>query len=357
MRQVFWVFLVLTFLFPSMPVWAQEEDEAALFQITDVMADVTASNAAHARDQAIMQAQRAAFEQLMDRLGGESKKPVDDDTVASLVQAFEVQKEQASSVRYLGTFTVQFKPNAVRAFLNKNGVVFNEVRSKPIVVLPVVASGNRKILWEDQTPWRAAWEGSARGGGMVPLIVPAGDLGDIAVISTEEALSGKGEALQALMRKYQAGGVVVAILNDLGMGQEVQLDVQLYDGMGKAGETEHLSLPSSKDVLAAAVKQVRAGLESSWRENNKAPKGPLMHLPITVPIPTLAAWTEIKTRLAQVPNVSRTNVIALQRGKADIELEFRGEIDQLQIALAQKNLVLENSPSRGWTLRDATLSQ
>ena len=38
-----------------------------------------------------------------------------------MVQSFEVQDEHSSSVRYIGTFTVQFRPNAVRDWLGKNG--------------------------------------------------------------------------------------------------------------------------------------------------------------------------------------------------------------------------------------------
>ena len=61
-------FTILTFALPSA---AQANDDATLFEVTDVAADVTADSAAHARDQAIAQAQRSAFEQLLQRLGAD----------------------------------------------------------------------------------------------------------------------------------------------------------------------------------------------------------------------------------------------------------------------------------------------
>ncbi len=85
------------------------------YTVTDVKIDVTADSAAHARDQALTQAQRKAYEQLCARLeaDGDAKKLSDDD-IASLVQSFEVQNERLSAVRYIGIYTIHFNPSAVQ---------------------------------------------------------------------------------------------------------------------------------------------------------------------------------------------------------------------------------------------------
>lgn len=81
------------------------------YTIADVNVDVTADNAAHARDQALMQAEREAFTQLCARMGAPaSTTKIDDDSLAALVQSFEVQSEHLSAVRYIGVFTIRFKP-------------------------------------------------------------------------------------------------------------------------------------------------------------------------------------------------------------------------------------------------------
>ncbi|MDD5586869.1 MAG: DUF2066 domain-containing protein [Alphaproteobacteria bacterium] len=365
MRTAFLVFLALVLFVP--PAVAQDANDAALYQVSDVAVDVTADSAAHARDQAIIQAQRSALDQLLARLGADPVlgQKLDDDAVAALVQAFEVQQERTSAVRYIGTFTVRFKPAAVRNFLGKHGTSYSEVRSKPVVVLPVVNKGGRYVLWEESTPWRTAWEGLVGKGGLVPVVVPVGDLDDIATISTPEAVSGKPEALMALMNKYQAGGALVAVLNadpdKLDPKQDIRIDVMRVDATGKANEAEHLSLPPAADAkaflaeLGGGVKQIKGSMEKGWRESGKAPKGPLAHLPVAVPIASLADWTAIKAKLANVPGVSRINVISLARGAADIDLEFHGDIPPLQTALAGQNLVLEQSPATGgWVLREGT---
>lgn len=349
----------------ALPAYAQESDEDALYQISDVAVDVTADSATHARDQAIMQAQHNAFDQLLTRLGADTalEQKLDNDTLASMVQAFEVQQERLSKVRYLGTFTVRFKPPAVRAFLGKRGSAYNEARSKPVIVLPILNTGARVVLWEDSTPWRTAWESVTGKGGLVPIVVPSGDLDDIAKIGTHEAMNGKEEAFQALMNKYQAGSVVVAVLNadpdNLDPKQPIKIALQRYDMNGKSGGSESISLTPASDtkaltaLISDGVKQVRSRLESGWRQSTKMPKGAIAHLPVAVPIGSLADWNEIKAKLATVPAISRANVLSLTRDTANVDLEFYGDIQQLQASLAQHNLSLESSSFTGaWTLRE-----
>ncbi len=363
MRHILPFFLVL--LLFAMPAQAQEGDDATLYQVSDVAVDVTADSAAHARDQAVMKAQHQAFGQLLARLGADSalEQKLDDDSLAAMVQAFEVQNEKSSAVRYIGAFTVRFKPAAVRAFLDKRGAVIADVRSTPAVVLPVMNTGSRPVLWEERTPWRAAWESAVGKGGLVPIIVPSGDLNDIAMISGAEAVSGKAEALRNLMAKYQASMAIVAVLNadpdKIDPKQPVKIDIHRYDIEGKSSETASMDLAPVADAKALtaampeSVKQARATIESTSKQVASAPKGSLGHLPASVPIDSLAVWNDIKTKLNGVNGIARTNVVALKRGMADIELEFYGDIPQLQAALAGKSLHLELAPGTNvWMLRE-----
>src|SRR6202012_495963 len=121
MRQPF-LFIVLLSLLCA-PALAQTSEDSVLYSVSDVPVDITADSAAHARDQAIAEAQRSAFEQLLGRLGSDTSlaSKLTDNDIATLVQNFEVQNERTSSVRYIGIFTVQFRPAATRDWLAKNG--------------------------------------------------------------------------------------------------------------------------------------------------------------------------------------------------------------------------------------------
>jgi hypothetical protein len=88
---------------------------AESYSVADVNVDVTADTAAHARDRALVQAERTAYSQLCGRLGTiDNADKLSDDNIAALVRSFEVQSEHLSAVRYVGVFTITFTPAAVK---------------------------------------------------------------------------------------------------------------------------------------------------------------------------------------------------------------------------------------------------
>ena len=214
LARLFGLAVGIVLLAVSAPLKAQESGD--IYTVRDVEVDVTADNSAAARDRAITEAQRKAFDTLYGRLSPEpgAKAPaLSDIEVARLVQDFEVQRERSSAVRYLATLTVRFRPTNVRTLLQTKGASYVETRSKPVLVLPVYqAAGKGPVLWEDRTPWRAAWENFPPPQGMVPIVVPYGELADIADISAATALEGNQAGLSAIAERYQASDVLVAVL-------------------------------------------------------------------------------------------------------------------------------------------------
>lgn len=89
--------------------------------VADVVVDKEAENSVVAREKAINDSRREAFKKLAERNMTPAefkalKMPKDSD-IAMLVQDFEIQDEQMSSTRYVGTFTVRFR-DAVRNYIN-----------------------------------------------------------------------------------------------------------------------------------------------------------------------------------------------------------------------------------------------
>jgi len=363
-------FFFLCLLATALPADAQEE--AAAYRVADVVADVTAASAAVAREQAIMQAQRLAFQTLLERLGATAQQAkASDDALAALVQAFEIKKEHAAGLRYVGSFSVQFKPQAVRQWLDALGVGYTENRARPFVVLPVMKSATRTVMWEDRTPWHDAWAQSDNNAGLVPFIVPTGDLGDIALISPAEALAGKAESLAALMEKYQASGVVVALWETQGgEGDEkgaAEGTMRLYDETGAGVETTTATAPSGRlewlsatqrdAAMAKTVKTQKESVESHWRASNDIPSGHAVRLPVDVAVPTLAAWTRVQKKILSLSGVSAAQVVSMTRGLVHIELAYKGAWQTVQSDAAARGLFFEQGANGGWLLREATEEQ
>jgi len=109
MRRAF--FLLCLLICAALPVRAAEP-----YVISGVSVDVTADNAATARDQAMVEAQRKAFMNLATQLvPGKPIPNVSDKAIGDMVSDFHIEQEKFGGNRYVGTFTFRFRQNPVRA--------------------------------------------------------------------------------------------------------------------------------------------------------------------------------------------------------------------------------------------------
>ncbi|MBI1272619.1 MAG: DUF2066 domain-containing protein [Alphaproteobacteria bacterium] len=345
--------------FTVSPAMAQGVDD--LYAVHGVDVDITSDNAAAARDKAIAQGQRDALGQLLARMGANvDLSDLTDDDIANLVQDFEILNERTSSVRYLATFTVRFKQNDIRQMLQNGGISYSELRSKPVLVLPVMPSNGRAVLWEEPTPWRAAWDNAARHDGLVPLVVPTGELSDIAIVGTNEVMQGDAAALAKAATAYDTGGIIVPIVegNKVDPEKPLEITIKRYDAAGEAASPVAITIPAmpgqdAETMLYAAVTKIRDQLERGWKQATRvSASGAAVRLPVRVPIQSLQDWAVMRQRLTKVPLVNKVDVITLTRDSAHIEVIFQGDVNQLRIALAQYDLALHQAAGAGaWELR------
>jgi hypothetical protein len=117
------------------------------YVVSGVPVDVTAADAAAARDQAIVEGQRQAFGMLMEQLLGPEQAAAiptpSDAELSRMVQDFEVESERVSSVRYIGLMTFRFDAESVDALIGRPvepgvGVITDTVPVGPVSRLSVV---------------------------------------------------------------------------------------------------------------------------------------------------------------------------------------------------------------------------
>ncbi|MEZ0223835.1 MAG: DUF2066 domain-containing protein [Alphaproteobacteria bacterium] len=207
--------------------------------------------------------------------------------IAALVQDFEIKGEQMSSTRYVAKFTVRFSdavrnyitiretpvyaddnsmlaapeqpspeylaqqqaqmqqaspvaPQAEKGRPDENGVIWNEERGKAYespaidpeapartaLVLPYLENmSGQTVLWEDPNPWRRIWQNSLPSAslGATKLIVPLGDISDIAAGSSNAVWSGDYGPVEKLRRNYSADEVLLLAANKSGSSMTVDV--------------------------------------------------------------------------------------------------------------------------------------
>ncbi len=350
--------LVMLALYLAVPALGQSSGSADIFTVADVPVDATAASAAAAREAARIDGQRRAFRILVGRLtlaADQKRLPKPSDAqLTDMIRDFEVANERRSTVRYLADYTFRFRPEAVRGLLRSAGIPFAETMSKPVTVLPVLTQGGASVLWDDPNPWRDAWANRKPAAGLVPLAVPLGDAGDVAAIDAQKALAADLDALAAIAARYGGGDALIAHATQ---GDDGAL-ATVVKRVSAAGSTDILNETfrpnpgeSQQDLMARAVDDSIAALEEAWkREMLLGGAAQAGALTAEVPITSLGDWLFVRGRLAGLPVIKSSDLLALDRHAAQVEIHFLGDPAKLQLALAQRDLVLRQD-GQSWTLQ------
>ncbi|WP_083901597.1 DUF2066 domain-containing protein [Azospirillum sp. B4] len=325
-----------------------------------VEVDVTAGNANQARDQAILQAQREALARLFRKLtpAADARQPpaVGQGELEALVAGFELEQERASSVRYVGRFTVRFRPAAVRRLLQQYGVSYAEMMGKPALVLPLDATGAEPTLWTDGA-WRQAWVQMGAVDGLVPVALAAPEPADQNDLPAKAALTPDAAVLARIAARHGAGQVVLARLEgDAAKGYQLTLSTFVPGEGLSAPETVPQAafaraLPSSADApptaaaplppaLNQAVATVVDRVEEGWKRRVVVDTHQTGQFAVRVPLTDLSTLVEVRRRLAGVPMVTQVDTSALKTTEALLTLTVLGDVGHLKTALAQRDLVL-----------------
>jgi len=305
-------------------------------------------NAEDARSKAVQAAHLAAWQGLARRLVVDEDLPgvpaLTLPEVQALLSGLEVVTETPKKSRYTGLLAFRFDPDPVRTLLAARGLRFTETQSRPVVVLPVLGEGEAAQLWQEFNPWRLAWANRWGNEGLVPLVVPLGELEDVVAADAPEALAGDDAALAALAARYGSGDTLVAqalVTGDAAAGgAAMTVRATGHGAVASPPFTLTLQQEVGEDeaaFYARGVAAVAARLEADWKRANAFYYGTQSSLPVTVVIGALQDWL-----LAQ-------QVLNLSRNAASIVIEHRGTVEQLSLWLAQQDLALRSGVG-GWEL-------
>lgn len=348
------VFTLFVF-FLAMPAVAQE----SIFTVKGVEVDVTADSAAQARERAFSQAQAIAFETLTQRmvsseLPEDFEKP-DADFIASLIQDFEITEERLSAVRYIGTYTFRFKDRPVRNYFSQIGASYTDVSSRPVLILPFYQVGEETVLWSPYNIWMRTWRSSGDQSGIVPMIVPLGDVEDIQDIGNHEALSYDQVKLARITNRYRAGEAVLVIaVPDVTLANVVGMDdtafgilsVYIYRTDRKGPEfVERLAITprsgqTKEELYTDAVGRVQRALKANWKDRTTVNPEEANNLMVRAHFNSFQEWTRLQAALEDVYGIDMVNIKALSSENATLELVFDGSERRLRLALAQAELTL-----------------
>ena len=333
-----------------------------VYAVENVAVDQTAETAAAARDVALAGGQQRALRRLLERLtlaADHQRLPnVAKNAIAELVKGIEVSKEKTSPTRYIATLGVTFKKGRIRSLLRGHGVSFSETRAKPLLLLPVFRAAGAVRLWQDPNPWRDAWSNlTVSSDAPVPVVVPAGELADVAAISATQALAGDKRRLDVIADRYGVGDTLVAFAEldvDLATrAKRLQVSLRHHGPTGTNLIVQSFSSAGQETesaLITRAITGIAGGIQERWKEDTLIRFDEERSLSASVPLRGLRDWIVVRKRLADNSLVQRIDLTSLSVASARVVLHYWGDIERLAIALAQGNLKLEKDINGFWTV-------
>lgn len=323
-----------------------------VFEVRNVIVDVTDESATLARKKALAEGANTAFQRLLQRLtllrDRERLPLLDPEEISGFVRDFGVSNEKTAPKRYLANLSYRFRRDGIRKLLSEFNLPFAETQSKPVLILPVYRSGGTIALWDDPNPWRGAWSRAAVSEGLVPLLQPVGDLADVGSIGPEQAVQGDRERMQAIADRYNTGAVIVTdaqLKLDPAVGrQSIEVLVTRY-GNDPEPSTEMLlyrqaEAETIEQLLRRAVVEVADHIENQWKEANLLKFNRPNIAAVAVPITGLKDWLTVRDRLKGVALVRQAELVLLSLDEARVNLHYVGESEQLRVSLGQADLTM-----------------
>ena len=323
-----------------------------VFVVAPVPVNATSSSAMAARSSALAEGQAVAWRRLLARMAFADDvaalAALASHQIADLVRGYEVLWERTSPVRYVAELSVTFDRDAVRRLLFAHGIAFAETPSRPVLVIPVLIRDDTTVLWEDPNPWRAAWQTLPPSDGLVPLLLPYGDLADIRDLSAEQALQGDEVSLRRIAERYGALDVVVALAAWRTVADAPRLDIVIRRHGGVDVEETVIdsvtgqAATASSGPMAAAVHRVVETLGTTWKRAAMVQPGTETQLTAVVPIEDFAQWLSVRARLSEIGILTRAELLRLSRHEARMRFRVQGDVTLLREALRQHGLDLRD---------------
>lgn len=236
---------------------------------------------------------------------------------------------------------------------------------RPTLILPWYGPRGRQTIWNDDNPWRQAWEANANlsRDKAMPILLPVGDVDDVRDYSPAQALSSRGD-VAALMKRYRATDAVLALAEPAEGGALV---VSLYRfeagspvAMGRFGVDAGSGADSMKQAVERTVASMRAmpmGAGTPVTPASVVTATSPMSSSVTpiVPqaIPTtpnamyfvtrarfsgLQQWVAMRNALATTPGIQGVDVQSISPSQAQVQFAYSGDNGALSSLLAQKGL-------------------
>jgi hypothetical protein len=278
-----------------------EECSTPQFGVRNVSIDQLADTAGEARELGTRAAAETAFAVVLERLLNDPEKIsqfLDRHDLDQFSDFVHITEENSLQGRYIALLDFCFDANRLRATFRKDGLKWTELRSPPILVIPVWQGPDGARAWQRDNSWLSGWrEAVETSNGLVNFVLLEPTIINERSLRAEDLARANPVTLSyaATLAEAEQTMLVIARLDYDGSTPVLTVDGQLFSRDGELITTlaKMIDLPVSSDLvgqLAVARSQILLEMQASWYAANAISGSDTRKMTLILPIRSLEEW-------------------------------------------------------------------
>lgn len=342
--------LVLPLLIVGLQARA-EECSTPQFGVNNVSIDQLADTASEARQLGTRAAAETAFAVVLERLLNDPQKIsqfLDRHDLDQFSDFVHITKENSLEGRYIALLDFCFDADRLRASFRKDGLRWTELRSPPILVVPVWQGPDGARAWQSDNSWLSGWrEAVETSNGLVNFVLLEPTIINERSLRAEDLARANPVTLSlaTTLAEAEQTMLVIARLDYDGSSPVLTVDGQLFSRDGELITTlaKMVDLPVSSDLvgqLAVARSQILQEMQVSWYAANAISGNDTQKMTLILPINSLEEWASRLAVFDQIAVFNGYRIRKLDLTSGVVTVNVEGTIAAVKNALLAQGLSL-----------------
>ena len=323
------------------------------FAVNGLQLDTTAVDGTLARKKALSQATADAFAIIKRRLllpTQPAADQLDELAFADFIDFIHIESETALAQRYIAEIDICFDPVRLRDQFIKSGLLWSELFSSPVLLLPVWQDPSGIRVWARNVTWLDVWrQMDAQDDQLLRFTILTPDLALERRLPPERIRNYDSTilALSAAAAGAQQIAVLFAGLEYTGDVPKLIMKADLFDVDGKflseisAVETDMNGRTNMPEAFSYFREDFITTLSGIWQQKNLYTLEDRADIHVELPVSNLQSWYRLRTLLSELPIVQSLSVVKLTSSSGLLKLSLSGSVEALQMAVRSIGYRLE----------------
>ena len=323
------------------------------FAVNELQLDTTAVDGTLARKKALSEATADAFAIIKRRLllpTQPAADQLDELAFADFIDFIHIESETALAQRYIAEIDICFDPVRLRDQFIKSGLLWSELFSSPVLLLPVWLDPSGIRVWTRNVAWLDVWrQMDAQDDQLLRFTILTPDLALERRLPPERIRNYDSRilALSAEAAGAQQIAVLFAGLEYTGEVPKLIMKADLFDVDGKflseisAVETNMNGRTNMPEAFSYFREDFITKLSGIWQQKNLYTLEDRADIHVELPVSNLQSWYRLRLLLSELPIVQSLSVVKLTSSSGLLKLSLSGSVEALEMAVRSIGYRLE----------------